>query len=51
MKAEQALDQAMIKLYEICAVLDMGFKNDQAFLDDWDVVLAQAQALIESKRK
>lgn len=41
----------MCKLYEICAMLDMGFKNDQPFLDEWEAILDEAQALIESKRK
>ncbi len=51
MKPNEALDQAMEKLYGICAVLDMGFEKDTAFLDQWESILDEAQALIETKRK
>lgn len=50
MKAEQALDQATCKLYEICAILDMGFKNDPPFLDQWETILNEALAIIVEKR-
>jgi len=50
MNTEQALDQATCKLYEICAILDMGFKNDSAFLDQWETILNEALAIIDGKR-
>jgi hypothetical protein len=50
MNAEEALDQATCKLYEICAILDMGFKNDSSFLDQWEIILNETLALVEGKR-
>ncbi len=51
MKPTDALDQAMLRLYEISGFLDMGFAKDTAFLDEWEEVLDSAQRLIEDKRK